>query len=82
MRARVRKSRVHQVHHLPVLIHPDISGGFWAQCPTLPGCYTQGETIDETLLNMREAIDLCLEELSPQEIKALDQEVSVHMLAV
>ena len=33
-------------------------------CPSLPGCYSQGETIDESLANIREAIELCLEDLA------------------
>ncbi len=32
-------------------------GGFWAEAPALPGCYSQGETVEETLENIREAIE-------------------------
>jgi len=35
-------------------------------CPSLPGCYTQGETIDEALENIKEAILLCLEDMQTQ----------------
>jgi predicted RNase H-like HicB family nuclease/predicted RNA binding protein YcfA (HicA-like mRNA interferase family) len=35
-------------------------GGFWSEVPTLPGCYSQGETIDETLRNTKEAIEVHL----------------------
>jgi len=39
-----------------VVIHEEPEGGFWAEVPALPGCYTQGETIEELLTNAREAI--------------------------
>ena len=32
-------------------------GGFWAEVPALPGCYSQGETIEETMENVKEAIE-------------------------
>jgi predicted RNase H-like HicB family nuclease len=35
-------------------------GGFWAEVPAIPGCATQGDTLDELLLNLREAIEGCL----------------------
>lgn len=40
-----------------VLIHPAEEGGFWSEVPELPGCYSQGETIDETMRNAKEAIE-------------------------
>ena len=45
-----------------VLIHQDEDGGFWGECPELPGCFSQGETPEELMSNMREAIDLYLRE--------------------
>ena len=47
-----------------ILIEPDEeSGGFVVTCPSLPGGYSQGDTIEESLANIREAIELCLEDL-------------------
>ena len=40
-----------------VLIHRAEEGGFLAEVPTLPGCYSQGETIEETMSNIKEAIE-------------------------
>ena len=45
-----------------VVIEQDESG-FYAFAPDLPGCQTQGDTPDETLGNIREAIELYLESL-------------------
>ena len=39
-----------------VVIHKDPDGGFWGEVPALPGCYSQGETVDELKHNIREAI--------------------------
>jgi predicted RNase H-like HicB family nuclease len=46
-----------------VIIEADESGGYVVSCPSLPGCYSQGETIDEALANIREAIELYIEVL-------------------
>jgi len=46
-----------------VLIHAAEEGGYWAEAPALPGCFSQGETLDEALANVREAIELHLESL-------------------
>jgi predicted RNase H-like HicB family nuclease len=44
-----------------IVIHKAEEGGYYAECPLLRGCYTQGETLEETKINMREAIELYLE---------------------
>jgi len=46
-----------------VIIEPDEMGGYTVSCPSLPGCHSQGETIDEALKNIREAIELYIEVL-------------------
>jgi predicted RNase H-like HicB family nuclease len=43
-----------------ILIHQAEEGGFWSEVPALPGCYSHGETIDETLRNSKEAIEVHL----------------------
>jgi predicted RNase H-like HicB family nuclease len=42
---------------LKVLIHKAEEGGYWAEVPALPGCVSQGETIDILRTNIREAIE-------------------------
>jgi predicted RNase H-like HicB family nuclease len=49
-----------------VVIEHD-ENGYYAYCPELPGCQSQGETLDEALSNIREAIDLYMETLSDDE---------------
>jgi predicted RNase H-like HicB family nuclease len=48
------------------IAHPAEEGGFWAEVPALPGCVTQGETIEELRANLREAIELYLEASTPE----------------
>lgn len=49
-----------------VVIHEDPDGGFWGEVPALPGCYSQGDTIDALKENIREAIAGVLEVLKEQ----------------
>jgi predicted RNase H-like HicB family nuclease len=46
--------------NLKAVVHEAEEGGFWAEVPAIPGCATQGETMDELLANLREAITGCL----------------------
>ena len=45
---------------LKVIVHEAEEGGFWAEVPAIPGCATQGETFEELLENLYEAIEGCL----------------------
>lgn len=54
--------------HLPLVIEEDEDGVFIISCPSFSGCHSYGKTIDEALTNIREAIGLCLEETTPEEI--------------
>ena len=42
------------------IVHKAEEGGFWAEVPSIPGCATQGETMDELRFNLLEAIEGCL----------------------
>jgi predicted RNase H-like HicB family nuclease len=47
-----------------VFLEPDADyGGYLVVCPSIPGCYSQGKTVPEALANIREAIDLCIEDM-------------------
>ncbi len=43
-----------------IVVHKAEEGGFWAEVPAIPGCVSQGETMDELLANIREAVAGCL----------------------
>jgi predicted RNase H-like HicB family nuclease len=42
---------------LKVIIHHAEEGGYWAEVPALPGCFSQAETMDEMLFNIKEAAE-------------------------
>lgn len=45
---------------IKVVVHEAEEGGFWAEVPAIPGCATQGETFEELLHNLYEAVEGCL----------------------
>lgn len=45
---------------LQVVIHEAEEGGYWAEVPSLPGCATQGDSFEELLTNLHEAVEGCL----------------------
>jgi antitoxin HicB len=55
-----------KTYDFKVILEPDESGGYVISCPSLPGCYSQGETLEQALENIKEAIALCLEDMESQ----------------
>ena len=45
---------------LKVIVHEAEEGGYWAEVPAIPGCATQGDTFEELLSNLYEAVEGCL----------------------
>jgi predicted RNase H-like HicB family nuclease len=45
---------------LQVVVHEAKEGGYWAEVPAIPGCATQGETFEDLLKNLYEAVEGCL----------------------
>jgi predicted RNase H-like HicB family nuclease len=45
---------------IKVVVHEAEEGGYWAEVPAVPGCATQGETMEELMANLHEAIEGCL----------------------
>jgi predicted RNase H-like HicB family nuclease len=62
-----------------VIVHEADEGGFWAEVPALPGCFTQGETRAELLANLRDAVEGCLLAGSgvPPEQEGLEEEIEL-----
>jgi len=48
--------------HLPILVEQDEDNIYIVSCPVFKGCHSYGKTIDEALENIREVIDMCMEE--------------------
>ena len=45
---------------LKVVVHEAEEGGYWAEVPAIPGCATEGDTFEELLQNLYEAVEGCL----------------------
>lgn len=61
---------------LPVVVHPAEEGGFWAEIPALPGCVSEGETLAETLANIREAAEGWLAVASERAVTTADAQLA------
>ncbi len=63
-----------------VIVHEAEEGGYWVEAPALPGCYSQGETLDDALDNVKEAIALYLEALMDDDRRIpMDSDVVFHV---
>ncbi|WP_036481005.1 type II toxin-antitoxin system HicB family antitoxin [Myxosarcina sp. GI1] len=65
---------------LKVIVHQAEEGGFWAEVPAIPGCATQGDTFEELLQNIYEAVEGCLS-IDEAELK-LDTNAQILEIAV
>ncbi len=66
-----------------IIIHKAEEGGFWAEVPALPGCFSQGETVEETSANIKEAVELhisCL--MEDNEIIPVDDEFIISRVSI
>ena len=68
------------VFDFKVFLEPDEDGGYVVVCPSLQGCCSQGETVEEAMANIREAIELCLE-VQGDEIEQ-NSFIGVHQLEI
>lgn len=64
-----------------IAIHAEPAGGYWAEVPALPGCFSQGETVAELETNIREAMALYLETLH-EEGRQPEPDVQILEVAV
>ena len=59
---------------LKVVVHEAEEGGFWAEVPAIPGCATQGETFEDLLENLYEAVEGCLSvDIEPPKVGGHDR---------
>lgn len=52
--------------HIPLIVEVDEDGFFIVSCPLFKGCHTYGKTIDEALENIREVVEMCIDEVKPK----------------
>jgi predicted RNase H-like HicB family nuclease len=53
---------------IKAIVHPAEEGGYWAEVPALPGCITEGDTMEELIANLKDAIDGWLEVAGNQKL--------------
>jgi predicted RNase H-like HicB family nuclease len=58
------------------------TGLYVAVVPAIPGAHTQAETLDELRDNLKEVVELCLEQMDPEAKKNLPEFVGIHQLEV
>ena len=70
--------------HFKVVIQKEIKGGYSAFIPSLPGCTTQGETLKETVHNIKEALELYLESLKDDglSLPALNPDILIRDIKI
>lgn len=63
---------------LKVIVHEAEEGGYWVEVPSIPGCVTQGDTFDELLTNLYEAVEACLSvDMKEVELTGNDKAVEI-----
>ncbi len=72
---------VFMLRQFDVVIEKDAEGYFVASVPVLAGCHTQAKSLDELMMRIREAIELCLE-VQQEELPAFPEFVGIQRIAV
>lgn len=82
--ARLKVKTSYRGRQIPLFMEKGEDGFYVVECPLFEGCYSQGKTIDEALRNIREVIELILEERKSQRILKDYQpkEISLHTITV
>jgi predicted RNase H-like HicB family nuclease len=63
---------------IKVIIHKAEEGGFWAEVPAIPGCFTQADTWEDLLPNIYEAVEACLS-VETQDIKVTENDTILEI---
>ena len=68
--------------HYPIVIEQDKDGVFIIECPAFEGCRSYGKTIDEALSNIKEAIQVCIDEIDIDDMDELSTFIGVRDIEV
>lgn len=72
----------HKEQVFPVILEQDETGGYVVTNPAFEGCYSQGDTVEKALENIREATELCLMDLEDENKTAKTKEISLHLITL
>lgn len=82
MKTKTRRKKVrHGEHHFTVILEPD-EKGYHAFCPALPGCHTCGDTIEEAMKNIREAVEVYCESLIEDGEPLPEEDLIIRPMAI
>jgi predicted RNase H-like HicB family nuclease len=76
------ESNSKKIYNYTVILEKEKEGGYHGFCPSLPGCHSQGETFEETIVNMTEAIGLYLESLQADNLPLPREDLIVKPLSI
>jgi predicted RNase H-like HicB family nuclease len=71
-----------QIYNYTVILEKESDGGYHASCPMLKGCHSQGDTFEETIDNITEAIELYIESLKADNQSIPKEDLIVKPLSI
>lgn len=82
--SKIKEKQVRKRKQIPLYVEKDEDNVYVVECPLFDGCYAQGKTLDEALKNIRQVIDLVLEEKTNRAIlnSYNPREFSLHTITV
>ena len=69
-------------YNYTIILEKEEDGGYHAFCPALPGCHTQGDTYDEAMENIKDAIKLYIESLKAHREAIPEEDITIKPLKV
>ncbi len=76
------KHKTKTIHNYTVLFEKEEGGGFHVYCPALRGCHTQGDTYDEALKNIQDAVTLYIESLKAHNEPVPTEDMLIKPLSI
>ena len=67
-------------YNYTIILEREEDGGYHAFCPALPGCHTQGDTYDEAMENIKDAIKLYIESLKSHHEPVPKEDITIKLL--
>ena len=68
--------------HFPIIVEQDEDNVYIVSCPAFKGCHSYGKTIEEALDNIREVIEMCLEEEKDEDVSTLNSFIGFREVEV
>jgi predicted RNase H-like HicB family nuclease len=79
---RIRRRKRAMKHRFTVIFEREDEGGYHVFCPALPGCHSQGETLEECIENIREAMQLYVESLIEDGLAVPEEDILIKPIEI